>query len=107
MQKRGGDNSEDSLKPTEERPKEEAKTVYEAAPIIRDLRKDAVSAFTPSIVQRKMGKVSGRDGLIEPEEADALEREGYLSTSKLNNATKKDGVIAMAATVEDAEDNAD
>lgn len=59
----------------------EAKTVYEAKPIIRDLRKEAVSAFVPSSVQMKMNKGKGKAGLIEPEEADRLEKEGYLKTT--------------------------
>ncbi|KAF2970560.1 hypothetical protein GQX73_g3018 [Xylaria multiplex] len=56
----------------------EAKTVYEAKPAVRDLRKEAVSAFVPSAVQMKLDKSKGRAGLMEPEEADRLEKEGYL-----------------------------
>ncbi|KAI0172864.1 WW domain binding protein 11-domain-containing protein [Hypoxylon sp. FL1284] len=56
----------------------EAKTVYEAKPMVRDLRKEAVSAFMPAAVRAKMEKSKGQGGLMEPEEADRLEREGYL-----------------------------
>jgi hypothetical protein len=59
----------------------EAKTVYEAKPVVRDLRKEAVSAFVPTNVRMKLDKGKGRGGLLEPEEADQLEREGYLKTS--------------------------
>lgn len=56
----------------------ESKTVYEAKPIVRDLRKEAVSAFMPAVVRAKIEKGKGQGGLLEPEEADQLEREGYF-----------------------------
>ncbi|XXH02345.1 hypothetical protein Hte_008718 [Hypoxylon texense] len=59
----------------------EAKTVYEAKPVVRDLRKEAVSAFVPTAVRMKMEKSKGQGGLMEPEEADRLEREGYLKST--------------------------
>ncbi|CAM1502158.1 Fc.00g041420.m01.CDS01 [Cosmosporella sp. VM-42] len=62
-------------------PAVEHKTVYEAKPVVRDLRKEAVSAFIPTAVKMKMNKGQGQGGLIEPEEADRLEREGYLKSS--------------------------
>ncbi|CAL3962272.1 unnamed protein product [Diplocarpon coronariae] len=55
----------------------EAKTVYEAKPAIRDLRKEATS-FVPAAVRMKLDKARGVGGLVEPEEADVLERAGYL-----------------------------
>ena len=58
-------------------PPVEVKTVYEAAPQLRDLRKEAV-AFVPAVVRQKLDKVKGKGGLVEPEEADLLERAGYL-----------------------------
>lgn len=78
-------------------------TVYEAKPVLRDLRQEAVSAFIPAAVQRKLNKGRGQGGLLEPEEADRLEREGYLKTA--NVATG--GAIStqektLMATVEDA-----
>ena len=42
------------------KPVTEAKTVYEAAPEIRDLRKEAVSAFVPTAVRMKMQKARKR-----------------------------------------------
>ena len=62
-----------------ERPKVEAKVVYESKAVVRDLRKEAV-AFVPAAVRVKMEKVKGVGGLVEPEEADKLEREGYMGT---------------------------
>jgi len=63
----------------EQRPKVvvEAKTTYEAKPVIRDLRKEA-TAFVPAAVRTKLDKAKGVGGLVEPEEADALERAGYM-----------------------------
>lgn len=62
-------------------PPAEVKTVYEAKPVIRDLRKEAVS-FVPAAVRVKMEKGKGVGGLVEPEEADRLEKEGYMPTSR-------------------------
>lgn len=61
-----------------ETPPVEPKTVYSAEPVRRDLQKEAVAAFVPSVVQRKLTKGRGQGGLMEPEEADRLESEGYL-----------------------------
>ncbi|CAK7235121.1 hypothetical protein SCUCBS95973_009162 [Sporothrix curviconia] len=75
----------------------EVKTVYEAKPVVRDLQKEAVTAFMPTVVRRKLDKSRGMGGLLEPEEADRLEREGYLKASlpgaddMSGNSDKKDG----------------
>ncbi|RDA94005.1 hypothetical protein CP533_5026 [Ophiocordyceps camponoti-saundersi (nom. inval.)] len=65
-------------------PTVEHKIVYESKPVMRNLQKEAVSAFVPTAVQIKMAKGSGRGGLMEPDEAEQLERQGYLSSK---NAT--------------------
>ncbi|KAL8652831.1 MAG: hypothetical protein Q9226_004095 [Calogaya cf. arnoldii] len=55
------------------------KTTYEAKPVVRDLRKEAVKAFMPAVVARKVQAVKGGGGrLLEEEEVERLEREGYL-----------------------------
>ncbi|BDD61535.1 hypothetical protein MPDQ_001556 [Monascus purpureus] len=59
-------------------PAVEAKTVYEAAPEIRDLRQEAVSKFVPAAVRMKQNAVRGQGKLLEPEEMDKLEHAGYL-----------------------------
>ncbi|KXX73489.1 Protein saf1 [Madurella mycetomatis] len=71
----------------------EAKTVYEAKPVVRDLRKEA-----------------GR--LLEPEEADQLEKEGYLRTSGTVRSQPEQMQIdsdvgARKVTVEEVEDEDD
>ncbi|KAL8942115.1 MAG: hypothetical protein Q9216_001840 [Gyalolechia sp. 2 TL-2023] len=58
-----------------------AKTMYEAKPVVRDLRKEAVKAFMPAVVARKVQAVKGEGmaggRLLEEEEVEKLEREGY------------------------------
>lgn len=80
----------------------EAKTVYEAKPMVRNLQKESVSAFVPSAVRAKMAKGSGQGGLMEPEEADRLEQQGYLKGYSAGNDQKPSA--PHGATVEDAED---
>ncbi|KFH43314.1 hypothetical protein ACRE_059550 [Hapsidospora chrysogenum ATCC 11550] len=90
------DTKEEEAKKSEA-PAVESKTVYSAEPVRRDLRKEAVSAFVPTSVQMKMAKGKGQGGLIEPEEADKLEREGYLKTRV------RDGSSSPVATHADGE----
>lgn len=74
---RGGGEREPHALP--EKPQMVAQTVYEAKPAVRDLRKEAVNRFVPTVVKRKLdaskGGVGGR--LLEEEEVEKLEREGY------------------------------
>jgi WW domain binding protein 11 len=57
------------------------KTTYESAAQIRDLRKEAIGRFVPNVVRKKQDTVKGTGGLVEPEELDRLEREGYTGQS--------------------------
>ncbi|KAI0452076.1 WW domain binding protein 11-domain-containing protein [Xylaria acuta] len=82
----------------------EAKTVYEAKPAVRDLRKEAVSAFIPSAVRMKLDKSTGRGGLMEPEEADRLEREGYLKVAPETDTGTTSRAQPHQVTLEEAED---
>jgi hypothetical protein len=104
----GAAGTTDGLPPT---PAVEAKTVYEAAPVIRDLRKEAVSAFVPTAVKMKMQKAKGVGGLVEPEEADRLEKEGYLGTASGEKGRQpeeerpaRDPRAVMVEEVEDEDD---
>lgn len=90
----------------------EAKTVYEAKPVVRDLRKEAVSAFMPTAVRVKIEKGKGQGRLMEPEEADQLEKEGYLRTSGTARPQPEQmqidaGAGARKVTVEEVEDEDD
>lgn len=87
----------------------EVKRVYEAKPVIRDLKKEAVGAFMPTSVRMKIEKGKGQGRLLEPEEADCLEKEGYLRPQGLGGGGKtevgqKEGTTSRRAMVEDAED---
>lgn len=88
----------------------EAKTVYEAKPIVRDLRKEAVSAFMPAAVRVKIEKGKGHGGLLEPEEADQLEKEGYLRAPGATQSQTAQGHADQGAgprkvTMEEVEDD--
>lgn len=82
----------------------EAKTTYEAAPVIRDLRKEAV-AFVPAAVRVKLDRSKGVGGLVEPEELDALEKAGYVrsqgSERERRGSDHKDPRAVMMEEVED------
>jgi hypothetical protein len=83
-------------------PPVESKTVYESKPVVRDLQKEAVSAFVPTAVKMKIDKGKGKGGLLEPEEADQLEEEGYL---KMAAGTEEPPISALRhVTMEDADD---
>ena len=51
--------------------------VYESAPQMRDLRKEAIQSFVPSVVKRKIDASKGKGRLLEEDELERLEREGY------------------------------
>ncbi len=61
------------------------KTTYESAPQIRDLRKEAIGRFIPNIVRKKQDAIKGPGKLVEPEELDQLEREGYIGQKDQQN----------------------
>lgn len=85
----------------------EAKTVYEAKPMVRDLRKEAASAFMPTAVRMKMEKSKGQSGLMEPEEADRLEREGYLKSTHTQDDMSSSTMGPPKVSIEDVEDDQD
>jgi len=90
---RGGGEREPHVLP--ERPpevKEQPKTVYEAKPAVRDLRKEAVSRFIPTVVQTKLNSTKGVGGrLLEEDEVEKLDREGYGLARRADNPTIKEG----------------
>lgn len=101
----GDDDQAEQMRARGERPPAyEAKTVYEAAPVVRDLKKEAVSAFTPAVVRQKMDKGKGQGGLIEPEEAERLEKEGYMKAPSGGADEAGDGGGPRGVTMEEAED---
>ncbi|KAJ2989756.1 hypothetical protein NUW58_g3303 [Xylaria curta] len=85
----------------------EAKTIYEAKPVVRDLHKEAVSAFIPSAVRMKLEKSKGQGGLMEPEEADRLEKEGYLKAAPATDIEPASTARPHQVTLEEIEDEDD
>lgn len=88
----------------EETPSEPKKPtlVYEAAPQVRDLRKEAVK-FMPASVAQKMKLAKGEGRLLEPDEFDKLQKEGYMNTAKPEKAAEPGdaGKPSEAAQLED------
>ena len=60
----------------------QAKTVYEAAPAVRDLRKEATSKFIPSAVKGKLDLAQGKGRLLEEDEVVLLSKSGYVKNSR-------------------------
>lgn len=89
----GGEREFHALPVKPEPPVVVAQTVYEARPAVRDLRKEAVSKFVPAIVQQKlkakMGEAPGK--LLEEDEMEKLEREGYGAPIKKDNVEEEPG----------------
>ncbi|KAM3496423.1 hypothetical protein MY3957_000263 [Beauveria namnaoensis] len=102
----GVDKTDDKGDAKKDKPAVESRTVYEAAPVTRNLQKEAVSAFMPSAVRSKLTKSAGQGGLMEPEEADALEKQGYIPKSSKQRETQKaeDASASRRVTIEDVED---
>lgn len=90
----GGEREPHALPP---RPVVQAQTVYEAKPAVRDLRKEAVSRFVPTVVARKLEAKRGQGRLLEPEELEALEREGYGGRERVGENGNVASVIVEAA----------
>lgn len=65
--------------------------VYEAAPEHRNLRKEA-ARFVPTAVAQKLKQIKGEGRLLEEDEFDKLEKEGYIR-SKADGKAEKDGSI--------------
>ncbi|CAN9426277.1 unnamed protein product [Alternaria alternata] len=72
--------------------------VYEAAPQVRDLRKEATK-FMPASVAQKIKLAKGEGRLLEPEEFDKLRDEGYMNEKKKEEEENK----STAAGKEQAE----
>ena len=82
-------------------PATEVKTVYEAAPDVRNLQEEAVSKFVPAAVRMKQQSMKGKGKLLEPEELDSLERAGYVAgqpgaEGETTRTAAKEGTAATA-----------
>ncbi|KAL8808522.1 MAG: hypothetical protein Q9182_000073 [Xanthomendoza sp. 2 TL-2023] len=78
------------------------KTTYEAKPVVRDLRKEAVRAFMPAVVAKKVMAVKGGGGrLLEEEEVEKLEQEGYMGVRR-EGGGDNEGAVGVGGLVVDA-----
>jgi hypothetical protein len=75
--------------PAKPAPAAPAQTVYSSAPQLRDLKKEA-TRFMPAAVAAQKARVKGQGRLLEPEEADRLEKSGYLAAEKAAEAGEKE-----------------
>jgi hypothetical protein len=66
-----------------------AQTVYSSAPQLRDLKKEA-TRFMPAAVAAQKARIKGQGKLLEPEEADRLEKAGYMAAEKAAEAGEKE-----------------
>jgi hypothetical protein len=82
--------------------KEAVKTVYEAQPQIRDLKKEAVR-FAPNAVRRKIKAVKGEGGLVEEEDVARLEKEGYVLGGGLGKTDAAAAVAPVEGSMADLE----
>lgn len=84
----GGERATHALPECPPEVKKQPKTVYEAKPAVRDLRKEAVRRFVPTVVQKKLDATKGVGGrLLEEEDAERLDREGYGIARWVDNST--------------------
>ena len=68
-------------------PKSAVRTTYESAPQVRDLKKEATARFVPTAVRRKIDATKGKGGtLLEEEEVERLEKEGYGAGARADTA---------------------
>lgn len=67
--------------------------IYESAPQVRDLRREAVASFVPEVVRRKLDAVRGNRKLLEEEELRELEKEGYTNVVGGGSTSATGGVM--------------
>lgn len=76
-----------------------SQTTYSSAPQLRDLKKEAVSAFVPSAVaarlKQKQQAASHTGKLLEPEELDRLEQSGYTDAARAADEAAKEEAFAL------------
>lgn len=84
------------------------RTTYESAPQVRDLRKEATARFVPAAVKRKIDATKGVGGrLLEEEEFEKLEKEGYGSATTRPHLSGEGKVSSDNVPLVDAAPNVD
>ena len=77
------------------------KTVYEAAPAVRDLQKEATAKFVPAAVREKINLAKGKGRLLEEEEMDALRSSGYVKDKCADDSGNR--MLTNSSTLDEEE----
>jgi len=73
------------------------KTVYESKPVVRNLRKEAVSHFVPTAVAQKLAVTKGQGRLLDEDKLERLEEEGYGTRATNAGETQRSVLVVDAA----------
>ncbi|OBW65020.1 MAG: Uncharacterized protein AUREO_049060 [Aureobasidium pullulans] len=80
-----------------------AQTTYSSAPVLRNLKEES-RKFVPTTVAQNITRQKGQSGrLLEPEEADKLEKAGYNDARKVTDEMEKEAEFEMMGRGETAE----
>ncbi|THY19695.1 hypothetical protein D6D01_07025 [Aureobasidium pullulans] len=80
-----------------------AQTTYSSAPVLRNLKEES-RKFVPTTVAQNIARQKGQGGrLLEPEEADKLEKAGYNDARKVADEMEKEAEFEMMGRGETAE----
>ncbi|KAI5194002.1 hypothetical protein E4T39_08821 [Aureobasidium subglaciale] len=72
-----------------------AQTTYSSAPVLRNLKEES-RRFVPAVVAQNIARQKGQGGrLLEPEEADKLEKAGYNDAQKIADEMEKEAQFEM------------
>ncbi|KAI4745002.1 hypothetical protein E4T50_04633 [Aureobasidium sp. EXF-12298] len=84
-----------------------AQTTYSSAPVLRNLTEES-KRFVPAAVAQNIARQKGQNGrLLEPEEADKLEKSGYNDARKIANEMEKEAEFEMMSRGEGGEQAAE
>lgn len=87
-------------------PPRQAKTTYESKAQVRDLRQEATRAFVPAVVQQKLNALKGQGRLLDEDELQTLESQGYAykegtTGDQIDSTTSNREVRPLQPTIED------
>jgi hypothetical protein len=84
-----------------------AQTTYSSAPVLRNLTEES-KRFVPVAVAQNLARQKGQGGrLLEPEEADKLEKAGYNDARKIADEMEKEAEFEMMSRGESGEQAAE
>lgn len=80
------------------KPEVQSQAVYESAPVIKDLRKEAIKAFVPTSVSRNIKQTRQTDRRPEgPSNVDGLKTAAYVDAAAAADAAAKEAEYGMMA----------